>query len=1341
MHFVVDYWLHYITSSHVLTTCSGRRFEESTLPARPQIVYEPPQIKTRPSLSDPLKSSNKVTSSKFTNPEDADTTNIVRSSHDSIIQVQNGISHKNTNPGQAGEHESAEDKPSNTNHDAAIYSTTDSMSSQKQTPLPSNARENGAKVTTNSTNKTDNNRQIPSPTSAIPTNAADTQSSPASSNGPSSNTPGPAVASPTTSLGADESLLNSASMDTIKSADQDSARQPPQTPESEIIPSHKMSISSLDVDVMDTDPSAAFDSPTNLSTTQSQPQKDTIARPKPPIRVDTQHALGSSSKPQAMTSAPVVETPAQITGTDTPRQSLIATQIPNLDSSRRATRISSGALQKKSVSEILGETPKSASSHAESPGLSSTRDALYLLNSQNRQIDRERKEKERSKLSTVVFAKPQRPINDPDTIEISGLTNMDLGRASSEERDYLYTLFESKAYSSKQGALAHLIQHAHKTITTADHLVDYEYQAQCRVLKRLYQLQSAERWPLRQRKRVEEPVRQTSHWDFLLDHARWMRTDFREERKWKLAAARSLAEYCAEWVAASPEERKHLQVHTTHSRRHIKNDDNSDVTMDEVAIETSSHPTPELLPSGEDDSVSDDIADPRDLVLSTAPAAIFSLGASDFMFVADRTPAFDKLINELPLYEPAKIEPDLAKSNLAERLDSRWKTDIVAVSRYATEKLKVKEYKPPYKRSRYDYDIETSPLRKTEPLPPRNNTVGLFMPENKHIRDRIHPGHSFRPPSEYNMPTQAFFETRTSSQWTPAEDDELRKLVKDYSYNWSLISSCLTARSLYTSSPDRRTPWECFERWIGLEGMPTDMAKTPYFRTYSGRIDAASRHLQAQLEEAQRRAGPNVTIPTRKRTTQPIRVEKKRAQRHLAMLDAMRKLAKKRETMRQKQSHSAEVAALRKASEVNQHNKPPLRTPAEFSALKFEREQKMAKQQEIYRQQLIAHQRAASAQQQRGTNGQVNGVPNGVPQAGAGRGTPNGAPAPGPNGHLQMPNGVPRHPGMLGPSGMPMPAGMAGPKGMQAQIQANMRNGIANSPQQIRMHQEQLMRQAQQNGGHSSPNVPQANMTNGQNAGFVSDVNGVNGQPSPSAGVSGNAGSPRQPGGMGQALSSGHVPVLTQIAANIKQRHPNMTDEEVQRAASQQLTQWQQQATAAAAGQNQRPRVNQAALNAAMGAANAAAHAGNVAAAAAAAAAVPAAAYPQAQSMMTTEQMQQYNQRMRMQQAQQQAARGMQGQVPMVGQMTNSPVMNMSRPVSQHNNQAGLSRSGTPSQRSGSTPNVNTVNAAASSTTLTTNGIQSASTPHPGGANAGAGTGVNNQSSPPRPVSQQAMQT
>ena len=621
----------------------------------------------------------------------------------------------------------------------------------------------------------------------------------------------------------------------------------------------------------------------------------------------------------------VNESPSAMTPPAHPRRGTGSASTMPSPLERMTTRVSSGAIRHKSVSEILGETPKPLSPSQEkaagektstessragsvavsagSPSGRNTPDSAL----QARQADRKEKDKERSRLSTVVFAK-QQAADKMESTELLLKVGGENPLLSNEERDYLWTLFESRAYTPPRGLpLAALLQSAHKSLTTADHLIEYQEQMNCRTLKRIYQLQNANRWPLRQMDRAAEPPRATSHWDFVLDHMKWMRTDFREERKWKLAAAKGMAEWCAEWVASDSEGRKALQVPVRPPKLLPQTSSiDADITMSDQPKEAElEQPTPDLVASAEDDSVSDGyVEDPRDLRFSNAPAAIFSLGASDFSFQITKTPAAEKLLDELPLYQPARAEPDLVQSDLGERMDARWKKEILPISKFASGKIRFVSKKAPRKRSRYEYESDDDDAMDNVPLEPEQKDVGLFLPENKHIRDRIHPGHSFRPPTEHPMPTQAFFEARISSQWTPAEDDELRRLVKDYSYNWSLISSCLTPRSTYHSGHERRTPWECFERWIGLEGLPADMSKTPYFRAYHSRIEAAGRRILAQQQAAQEAVanGQTAVVP-RKKTSQPVRVEKRRAVKHLAMIDGMRKLAKKRETALQKQQH------------------------------------------------------------------------------------------------------------------------------------------------------------------------------------------------------------------------------------------------------------------------------------------------------------------------------------------------------------------------------------------------------------------------------------------------------
>lgn len=926
---------------------------------------------------------------------------------------------------------------------------------------------------------------------------------------------------------------------------------------------------------------------------------------------------------------------------ETPNKKFVTTPSTHPSSTqpeRMTTRVSSGAIRHKSVSEILGETPKTLT-HDRSHG-----DDIPDSVARMRFKDRKEREKERTRLSTVVFPKQTPTQQDKaDSLDLINRDGSDAVSKVNEEQDYLFTLFLNRAYAPPRGShLNTLLTSAHKTLSTSNHLLEYQEQMDCRTLRRIYALQNANRWPLRQMKRSMEPPRQGSHWDVLIDHMKWMRTDFREERKWKIAAAKSCADWCAEYVSSDEEHRALLRVHakiptpTTATQENSKSAASpSEDTGDEAVA--ASHPTPDLVPSAEEESVSDGFnEEPRhDLCDTVAPAAIFSLGSDEFNFSIDMTPAAEKLLDELPLYEPVRIAPETQTPTFKQPPDSVWKTELLPVSKFASTKITFHDDERPRKRSRYDYTQYTSDLdnRITEILPEQSN-VALFRPENKHIRDRIHPGHSFRPPTEHPMPSVGFFESRQSSQWTMAEDDELRRLVKEYSYNWSLISSCLTSPSIFTSGAERRTPWECFERWVGLEGLPADMSKTQYFRAYHQRLETAQRTVLAQQQAAQQQqqqaaSNGQVQQPIRRRTTQPLRVDRRRSSRHLALLDAMRKLAKKRETMLQKQQHASHLASLRKANEANQP-KPPISSPAEFSRLKHEREQKLQERQEQYRQQMIAQQRANLTAQRAGQmSNQKQSQPqpqqqmmnaqgltsNNMPPSSANGAIPNGTPNGGANG---MQAGVGVNQNRTQPL-QGLPAGATPVNGpmqnnamaMKIMPHGQMQQGIVarpavpmqTSPDNDRIvreatrlqEQQRALQTRQQTQVPQQPGQPQQaqqfhnqqfaqgspnlNMQNGpNNPAMIAAMQAQGGMQSPSfhggtpQGVSTPSPRVTQP----NPLSSGIVPTISTYQNQIQQANPSLPLEQVNKMATDRLNAYRQQ----------RSISQQAAMNAAAGGMN-----------------------------------------------------------------------------------------------------------------------------------------------------------
>lgn len=643
-----------------------------------------------------------------------------------------------------------------------------------------------------------------------------------------------------------------------------------------------------------------------------------------------------------------------------PDQTEISTsQIPTIEQTqpaeRAVTRVSSGTMRLKSVAEITGETPKTtppieravaADLENQLTPVTSSSQSPFAKNRQGRPHSR-------GQVSTVLFGKQPKRAENKDIV--SALKDKPL-----PDEDYFTPLFVQgfTNTSSWMQPMEKLLHQANKTIATPDALLAFQDHQACKVLRRVYHLQQNDKWSLRQPKRCPEPTRQASQWDVLLKEAKWMRTDFREERKWKMALAQNLARACAEWIAAAPEVRTSMQVCARIPPVARLQEEVTTTGAGSEALEN--HSTPELVPSADADSPQhiDELAD--EFNDTVAPSAIFALQEDDIVFGLRPSPTADRLLDELPMYGSPLEIPKIDLINPDFDPDAHWRRPALPLSKYVEGEMKVATPMPPRKRSRFSYDSESDDEEVSFGgdqhvhrlhLAPSSDAVSLFNPDMKHIRDRLHAGHQFRPPSEQPMPTQAFYEQRNPSQWTQAEDDELRSLVREYTYNWPLISGMLSTRSHFNSGAERRTPWECFERWINLEGLPADMSKTQYFKAYNSRIETAQRTIMQQNQVAAQQANAtngNSTPVRRRPASTPLRVERRRNAKYLTLIDAMRKLAKKREATLQKQQHTAAQSAANKKPIESGNQRLPSKTPRDYSLLRHERDQALAERMAQY---------------------------------------------------------------------------------------------------------------------------------------------------------------------------------------------------------------------------------------------------------------------------------------------------------------------------------------------------------------------------------------------------------
>lgn len=671
-----------------------------------------------------------------------------------------------------------------------------------------------------------------------------------------------------------------------------------------------------------------------------------------PMDIDQPDALAPQK--QALASAGSAEesraavTRASLPSDPTPRKPATDSIIPNeLSAKPRASAlpVPPAGPPKPASGDAIGARSTGdtgADPHATSAG-------LKLLASKAR-------DKRRRSVPTVIFGKqPKRSEATEDGTVVA--SHQRSGHIPSD--DYFTPLFIEgfTRQSAWMKPIEKLLNQAHKTISTSDQYISILDHQACKILRRVYHLQQHDKWSLRQPVRCPEPTRPTSHWDVLLQEMKWMRTDFRKEHKWKRAVALNLAYDCAEWVNSGPAERLALQVNAVIPPRPV------------VSVAERAHPPrldavdelPDLIHT--DSPMENDDELPEILVDCIAPSAIFALPDDEVVFGLQPSKTAELLLDNLPMYcSPLKI-PKFDFAGTDYDPDARWKRPAVPLSKYVEGDMALASNGPPRKRRRYDYlaedenDEDDEVIFGEDPdsgaeVQAENNAVALFSPEMKGIRDRLHAGHQFRPPTEHPMPPQSFFESRTASQWTWAEDEQMKSFVRECSYNWSLIAAMVATSSAFASGAERRTPWECFERWVSLgslEGLPNDMARTPYFKAYQARIDAAQRTIAQQNQNSQQQVGPSgaVTPVPRRRPTTSIRVERRRNQKHLALIDAMRKLAKKREATAQKAQQAANLAAMRKANEVPRQQIQN-KTPRDYSIMRWERDQALAERMAAY---------------------------------------------------------------------------------------------------------------------------------------------------------------------------------------------------------------------------------------------------------------------------------------------------------------------------------------------------------------------------------------------------------
>ncbi|VDB83075.1 unnamed protein product [Peniophora sp. CBMAI 1063] len=101
------------------------------------------------------------------------------------------------------------------------------------------------------------------------------------------------------------------------------------------------------------------------------------------------------------------------------------------------------------------------------------------------------------------------------------------------------------------------VARAQKTLSTRDWGVAFTELRLVRTFERIDALKLEGKWSFRQPKKQRGiGGLGKTHWDYLLDEMMWMRTDFREERRWKIALAFDLSTAVLQWHKAGTHARR-----------------------------------------------------------------------------------------------------------------------------------------------------------------------------------------------------------------------------------------------------------------------------------------------------------------------------------------------------------------------------------------------------------------------------------------------------------------------------------------------------------------------------------------------------------------------------------------------------------------------------------------------------------------------------------------------------------------------------------------------------------------------------------------------------------------
>ncbi|CAG8490848.1 19791_t:CDS:10 [Racocetra persica] len=603
---------------------------------------------------------------------------------------------------------------------------------------------------------------------------------------------------------------------------------------------------------------------------------------------------------------------------------------------RMITRAASGAINPKSVDEILKDAERHSSIGSSVTSTSPTTATIFKLPTTKLTIPQKKQTPQR--VSTVLPRNGEaRPMVAP-----SMGRGLEHNQARSFDRETLISNYNNQP-------LYKLLQNPKKALITENWTVACEEVKNIRVLERIDQLKHNGMWSFQQIESFRDPPRNYTHWDYLLDEMK----DFKKERKWKIAAAFHVSRWVKAWFQAENKAdvcvnsripgrntpTHQINIHENHEEAssssistsdgeitHIKSepDDgvqdlndlpvNQSMLSDEVMIDVesvdddaSTRPDANQANTKSNDSI---IMPPpiSPSVLLTLRQRVINLPADAFLCCLDGPDGqvydVDSIFPDLPPYEPLQrsSEKDVYYDNI-------HCNRIIPISKHMLRRPKSE--KAARKRAIKKMRIENDCID----VDKATSSMLLFAPRQPYEQQpKIH----VKAPRPDQEPSYA---------WYPEDDELLMSLTKQYQFNWELIADTWNSlRGILTGYP--RTPWACFNRWTQKD----DMSQ---FNCQEWTEESNSILTPEGNDETSSSTAGLYTIHSRPKRDIPKKIPRQeimKQRRNSNLMEAMRKSAKKRQDAAMKQGQ------IKKTIDQSIPFGSKVLSPIELSRIKSEHE-------------------------------------------------------------------------------------------------------------------------------------------------------------------------------------------------------------------------------------------------------------------------------------------------------------------------------------------------------------------------------------------------------------------